>query len=115
MNKCTHVESAIGEDISHRWQMMGKHGMDETNLEIGEQMGVSYPAVSKLVERMQKEMKENRNMRKGTNRMEGNLSQVNRLTLWPFFNNSLTLLTIIRYLYQVAIGIAKIHRGHWAP
>ncbi|GBD98178.1 chromosomal replication initiation protein [bacterium BMS3Abin07] len=54
-----------------------KKHTEVTNLEIGEQMGgVSYSAVLEVVERMEKEMGENRNMKKGINRMEGNLPQV---------------------------------------
>ena len=68
-----------------------KRHTEETNREIGERVGgVSYPAVSKSVERMEKEMEANQSLRKDVNRMEGNLSQVNRLRLrlfleFPFF------------------------------
>ncbi len=108
-------ETLQRKDISHRRQLMERHGMEEiidmvareygitaddvlknrvgearktavyvikkhttvTNREIGEQFGgISYSAVSKVVERTEREMKENRSLMRRVNRLEWQLSQV---------------------------------------
>ncbi|GBE33485.1 chromosomal replication initiator protein DnaA [bacterium BMS3Bbin05] len=56
--------------------LIKKH-TEVTNREIGEQFGgVSYSAVSKVMERAEREMEANRNMRRRITRMNRKMSQV---------------------------------------